>query len=224
MGRKPNVLSALSNAALLHAIYDPFVAFNISFLLSYVTVAGIILIGLPLQDFLFEKFLDLRGLKLASYPPMDRFLFHLRRTLIVSFSISFSGHLVSLPISAEYFGTISLLTIPVNILAVPIAGCAIVVGAVTLFFGLLNFWPMCAVLNKISCFLIYIFCLLSQGLYCDSCCLRNVKFCSPGGAILTALILICAYVFAHGKLSPFQQIEARISGIRPPLEAPLPEG
>jgi competence protein ComEC len=195
LGRRPNVLSALTNSALLHTLYDPFAAFNISFLLSYAAVAGIVLIGLPLKVLLSSIFLNLHGLKIECYPRMFRIFFKFKGTLIVSFSISLAGYLVSLPLSIEYFGMVPLFTIPLNMLAVPLATAAIVVGAMSLFLGLCSLWPICAILNKISCFLIGLFRILSQSMYCEHCCFRNVEFPVISGTVMTALILVGSYVF-----------------------------
>jgi competence protein ComEC len=195
LGRRPNVLSALANSALLHALYDPFAVFSISFLLSYAVVAGIVLIGVPLQNFLSNLFLNLHGLRIESYPRMHRISLKFKRALIVSFSISVAGHLMSLPLSIEHFGIVSLLTVPINVLVVPIATAAIIVGATSLFFGLCGLWPICAILNKIACFLIYVFRIVSQSMYCDSLCFRGVKLSIISGSLLTALILVIAYIF-----------------------------
>lgn len=194
LGRRPIVLSALTNSALFHVLYDPFVVFNISFLLSYAVVAGIVLIGAPLKNFLSHIFLNLHGLKFESYPPIDRILFRLKKLLITSFSISFAAYFVSLPISIDHFGSIALLTIPANMVIVPLATMAIIIGAVTLFFGLWKVWALCSLLNSISCRLIYIFRLLAHVMYNDSCHLRNITIHYVGGASLTMLILAGAYI------------------------------
>ncbi|MDR1528454.1 MAG: ComEC/Rec2 family competence protein [Puniceicoccales bacterium] len=194
LGRKPIVLSALTNSALFHVLYDPFVVFNISFLLSYTVVAGIVLIGVPVKNFLSHIFLNLHGLKFESYPLSDRMLFRLKKLLIASFSISFAAYFVSLPISIDYFASMPLLTIPANMFIVPLATMAIVIGAITLFFGLWKIWALCSLLNNISCGLIHIFRLLAHGIYNDSCYLRNVTIPYVGGTSLTMLILAVAYI------------------------------
>ncbi|MDR0742504.1 MAG: ComEC/Rec2 family competence protein [Puniceicoccales bacterium] len=199
LGRKPTVLSALTNSALFHILYDPFVVFNISFLLSYAVVAGIVLVGVPLKNFLSHVFLNLHGLKFESYPPIDRILFRLKKLLITSFSISFAAYFVSLPLSIDYFGSMSLLTIPANMFIVPLATMAIIIGAVTLFLGLWKIWGLCDLLNNISCRLIHIFRLLAHGIYNDSCYLRNITIPYIGGTSLTMLILVGAYVILSIK-------------------------
>ncbi|MDR3144097.1 MAG: ComEC/Rec2 family competence protein [Puniceicoccales bacterium] len=194
LGRKPNVLSALTNSALLQALCDPFVVFNISFLLSYSVVAGIILIGVPLKNFLANIFLNLHGVKLHGFSFGARVLFTVKRFLVASFSIAVASYCISLPLTMEYFGTVSLLTIPVNMIVVPIGTCAIVTGCVTLFFGLFNMWWICAALNKISCSFIYIFQILSRSMYSESFCHKNVTFTRYiGGPCMTMLMLLCAY-------------------------------
>ncbi|MDR1413906.1 MAG: ComEC/Rec2 family competence protein [Puniceicoccales bacterium] len=197
-GRRPNVLAALANSAWLHVLWDPFVVFNISFLLSYSVVAGIILLGFPLKNYLLRVLVNLHGLKWESYPFGDRLVLKIKRSLIVSFSISFSAYLISLPLSVEYFGTISLITIPINMFLVPVATCAIVVGAVVLFCGLCKWWMLCAIGNKIACFFIYIFYLLARSLYCRALCFGNIKIPQGIGNALTLVILMVAYVAIVG--------------------------
>jgi competence protein ComEC len=196
LGRKPNVLAALSNGALLHVLYDPFVAFSVSFLLSYSVVAGIVLLGSPLKNFLASICLRLHGLKLESLSFAARLAFNVKRILIESFSISLGAYLVSLPLSIEHFGTLPLLTIPINMFVVPIATWTIVVGAITVFCGLLCLWPLCAALNKISCVLTHLFHLLSQCIYYEPACLRNVSLDPIGGGAITMALLLCAYANA----------------------------
>jgi competence protein ComEC len=207
LGRRPIVLSALTNSALFHILYDPFVVFNISFLLSYTVVAGIVLIGVPLKNFLSRIFLNLHGLKFESYPPIDRMLFRLKKLLITSFSISFAAYFVSLPISIDHFGSIPLLTIPANMIIVPLATMAIIIGAVTLFFGLWKAWALCSILNNISCRLIYIFRFLAYGMYNDFCYLRNITIHHVGGTLLTMLILVGAYIVFSIKNTAICQLE-----------------
>jgi ComEC/Rec2-related protein len=200
LGRKPNVLSALANSAWVHVLHDPFVVFSISFLLSYSVVAGIILIGSPVRNFLARRFLNLHNLKFECYPLRDRFAFRVKKALIASFSISFAAYLISLPMSVEYFGVVSLLTIPVNMFLVPIATCAIVAGAVALLFGLCKWWAICAIGNRIACLFTHVFRVLSMSLYCDALCFSNVTIPHISGGMLTMVILVGAYVaIAHGK-------------------------
>jgi competence protein ComEC len=193
IGRKPNVLAALSNSALMHTIADPFVVFNLSFLLSYSVVAGIILIG-PVLEAIFGKiFLNLHDLKLQGYGLIDRLWFRLKRTMVASLSISLAALVASLPLSIEHFGVMSPMTIPVNMFVVPVATCAIVIGAMTLFLGLFNLWPLCTILNKISCFLVAFFYAASKSLYFEVLCFRNLRLLIIGGAAATAIILFCFY-------------------------------
>ncbi|MDR1432884.1 MAG: ComEC/Rec2 family competence protein [Puniceicoccales bacterium] len=193
LGRKPNSLSALTNSALLHAVVNPFVVFNISFLLSYSVVAGIILIGLPLKNFLAQIFLDLHGLKLGSFLPLHRLWFRVKGTIVTSIAVSTAAYFASLPLSIGYFGTMSLLTIPVNMVVVPIAACAIVAGAVALFFGMCGLWTLCAAVNKISCSLVFVFRLLAQCFHLEACCFRNIPLSLGCGAAMTMVLLIAAY-------------------------------
>ncbi|MDR1595393.1 MAG: ComEC/Rec2 family competence protein [Puniceicoccales bacterium] len=199
LGRRPNVLSALCNSALLHVLYDPFVAFNISFLLSYSVVAGIALMGFHLKFFLSRKFLNLYGIKLAAYPPTFRFWFKIKGMLVTSVSISISAYLASLPLSIGYFGTLSLITIPVNVIVVPIATCAIIAGAITLLCGLCGLATLCPLSNWVACSFVGIFRLLSQDFYSDACCLKNLNVPFELCAAATLAILAGAHIVVSSE-------------------------
>ena len=199
-GRRPNVLSALANSALTNIIYDPFVAFNISFLLSYTVVAGIILVGLPVQRLLRQQ-LNKATVSLYAYDGWRRVLLRTKYFLVASFAISFAANIVGLPLSVEYFGTLFLFSILVNIVVVPIATCAIVTGSISLFLGLLGCESICSLLNKVAFCFIRIFRYATQCLYFESICFDRLKLPLFSGHMWTAILLSIAYFcYVRGKM------------------------
>ena len=145
------ILSALTVSAFLWVLYDPAVVFQVSFLLSYTVVSGII-IGSPiLEHFLKNHFLkELQLLKLSAFSKWDRLRFKCKTVLISSFAVSVAAHLVSLPLTIDYFGTISLMTIIINMIVVQIASLAIISSLTGLIFGLLGIMPLCGLFNQIA--------------------------------------------------------------------------
>jgi predicted membrane metal-binding protein len=140
-------------------------------------------------------------LRLDGFRQVERIIFRIKRCLIASFSISFASYFISLPLTVEYFGSVSLLTIPVNMIVVPIGTCAIIIGAITLFFGLVDMWWVCAALNRISYAFIYAFQILSRSMYNGEFCRRNVNLpLHISGPCVTMIMLLCAHVLFTKKL------------------------
>jgi hypothetical protein len=79
-------------------------------------------------------------------------------------------------------------------LVVPVATVGIVVEAMALFCSMLRLWPMCILLNDLSCTSAYILRLLRCAMHCDFCCYQNITMHFVSGALLTMIILICAHV------------------------------
>lgn len=146
-------LTSLSFAGLVMLVMNPFVLFSVSFQLSVSSVAGILLFASPIDRFLRERFPkgDGKGL---------------RGTLLHWFSgsvsVSVSALLFSAPLSAWYFGAVSLIGIVTNLLTIwvigflfyGIAAVSVLGGALpTLCRGLgwLLAWPIRYVLTTAKC-------------------------------------------------------------------------
>ena len=198
-GRRPNALAALTDSALVNILYDPFVAFNISFLLSYTVVSGILLVGVPLQNFLRKRFASLKGIKLTACSMSERFKVQLKIFFLSSLAISLAANVFEAPLSIECFGIFFLLTILVNVVVVPVATCAIMIGAVSLLLGLFRLDPICFVLNKIAFVIIKFFKILSQSLYFDSLCLKNLTMPVLTGYAWVGIMLCMGYLVYLGR-------------------------
>ena len=91
-------LSSLSLAAIILLVFRPYSLKDLSFVLSFGATAGIILLS-PVIENLIEKITK------RSFP---------------SFSMVLAVHIFIVPISAFYFGSFSLISIPANLLFVPV--------------------------------------------------------------------------------------------------------
>ena len=99
--------TALAFAALVMLVKNPLVITSISFQMSFACVAGIQLFDAPISGWFIAKLGAPKGKGLRS---------SVKRWFITSVSISLSAIILTTPISAYYFGTISLVGVLTNLL------------------------------------------------------------------------------------------------------------
>ena len=136
--RRTFLPTSLAFATLVLSLHDPNVLLDIGFQLSFFAVLGLGLFVEPLSlrfEALLERFLPPRVAK-----PTHSFL---NEPLIVSLA----AQIATAPLIILYFGRLSLVSLPVNLLIVPVQSAVLVVGfvavAVYLFIpiiGTLLFW------------------------------------------------------------------------------------
>ena len=121
-GGKSNALNALGVAALLVLGWDARQLFDVGFQLSFAAVASILLFLPPLN----ARIVSLAGPALW------------RRGTVAALQVSavtFVATLGTLPLTAVYFGKVSLVGLISNIVVLPVAGASVVLGFVTAFFA-----------------------------------------------------------------------------------------
>ena len=99
--------TALAFAGLTMLLENPLVITSISFQMSFACVAGIQLFDAPISAWLIGKLGAPRGMGMKA---------RLKRWFVSSISISLSATVLTTPISAYYFGTISLVGVLTNLL------------------------------------------------------------------------------------------------------------
>ena len=99
--------TALSFAGLVMLLENPLVITSISFQMSFACVAGIQLFDAPISAWLTGKLGEAKGKGIGA---------RLKRWFISSVSISLSAICLTTPISAYYFGTVSLVGVLTNLL------------------------------------------------------------------------------------------------------------
>ncbi len=99
--------TALSFAALAMLAANPMVIISISFQLSVASVGGIFLCSTRIHEGLLERMGGAKGRSLGS---------RLKRWLALTLSVTLSANLVTVPLVAYYFGTVSLLSVVTNCL------------------------------------------------------------------------------------------------------------
>jgi competence protein ComEC len=111
-----DMLTATAAGALIILLADPFQLFDIGFQLSFAAVTAIAMLG----------------------PPMMRALRRLPKWLSATAAISASATLGTLPLTVSYFGRFSLITLPANILIVPLIGVPTLTGFASALLGLIS--------------------------------------------------------------------------------------
>ena len=138
LNRKTFVPTSLAFAAVLLSVGDPNVLLDIGFQLSFLAVLGLSLFADPLSARfrrLLDKFLPVRAATVVHT--------FLNEPLIVSIA----AQVTTLPLIILYFGRLSLVALPVNLLIVPVQSAVLLLGmaaAVVYAFvpvvGTLIFW------------------------------------------------------------------------------------
>lgn len=136
--RRTFVPTSLAFVALALSLLDPSVLLDIGFQLSFLAVLGLSLFTDPLSE-RFEALLS-RFVPPHMARPINSFL---NEPLIVSFA----AQIATLPLIVLYFGRLSLMALPVNLLIVPVQSIILLLGMAAVvvyvfvpFIGTLLFW------------------------------------------------------------------------------------
>ncbi|GHC09311.1 ComEC/Rec2 family competence protein [Cerasicoccus arenae] len=136
--RKPQPLSALACSALVVLLFDPRQLWSAGFQLSYTVVTGLLVYGVPLQDWLRQRFEPYRLIIANDLTRAQRFVRWSVNAMFGLLAISFAATLYSAPLSVRYFGVLApgafLLNIPLVTLA-PLAMTASMLAVVAGWIG-----------------------------------------------------------------------------------------
>lgn len=122
-----DTLTSLAFACLVMLLLNPFVLLSVSFQLSVSSVLGILLFASPASHWLLERILKGRKKGIRG---------GLARWFAGSVSVSVSALIFSAPLSAYYFGTVSLIGIVTNLLTIWVIGFLFYgIGAVSILGG-----------------------------------------------------------------------------------------
>ena len=142
--------TALAFAALVMLVKNPLVITSISFQMSFACVAGIQLFDARISRWLIGK---------LGNPIGKGILDRLKRWFITSVSISLSAIILTTPISAYYFGTISLVGVLTNLLtmwAVSLAFYGIVAALTMSLIWTKGAWMLAVVASLAMNYVIYV--------------------------------------------------------------------
>ncbi len=127
---------SLALSALILLLLQPSWLFDISFQLSYLAVLGLLIFAGPFsQPVLGDKF--------------DLPFWHWKPLIVLSAIVSLSAQLTTLPLIASSFGSLPLLSVFVNILAIPLATVLVPLGFLAGLLGLL-LPPLARFLNHLT--------------------------------------------------------------------------
>ena len=138
--RQYGALNAISAAAVILLGLDPMQLFNAGFQLSFVIVAGMIVLHRPMREFLFGRWLAHRGLIVfRKEHRLRRWLyFGLAEGIITTLTASISAYVVSAPLVAYHFGLFSPYAGVLSILLSPLMALVLVPGYISMALA----WPM----------------------------------------------------------------------------------
>lgn len=127
LGRPRSALNALVFAGALMTALDPRLPGNIGFQLSFAAMAGIILLTPIFQNW---------GRRLPGKP--EDTILETMNFLLASFAMSLGAVLATLPLIAYHFHTISLMSLPATLFALPAVPAVIVSSAAVGLVGILS--------------------------------------------------------------------------------------
>jgi len=144
IGRQRSALAAWTASALIILIIDPQQLWNIGFQLSYSVVFSILLLGLPLHQYLLRKLSPHPAIPVHSLTRWQRFQQILFEKCSLLFAVSLSAWISSAPLSLSLFGMLAVNSILVNLLLVNFAALVLLTGLLSIGFGLVG----CAFISK----------------------------------------------------------------------------
>lgn len=154
LSRQSSGWTAWVASALFMLGVDPYALFDIGFQLSYLVVASILLLGVPLSNYLLDRYFlnptrynPERDTRLALKDKCWTFLVRL-------LAFSFAANIVCAPLSAYYFSYLSFYGIVLNIVLIPLASLVIISGFLVM--GLSWFPHVSSFLNYGSWVLLYL--------------------------------------------------------------------
>jgi len=118
LGREREIWSTLALAGLVILALDPHTLFSISFQFSFSAVIGILLLTPPIM----KKFPPFEALPKGK----NRFLNRILVYFVGLIAVSLAAALFLLPITSFYFHRVSLVTIPANVMVIPILGLCVI--------------------------------------------------------------------------------------------------
>ncbi|MBR2338598.1 MAG: ComEC/Rec2 family competence protein [Clostridia bacterium] len=120
--RQADSRNSLGIALLLLLVADPYAAYDAGLLLSFCATFGLLFLSPLLQAFLLDR-IPTRVQETA--PRRYRFF----KRLVIASCVSLSASVATLPVMAVYFGEVSLVSLPANLLAAWPASALMIVGS-----------------------------------------------------------------------------------------------
>lgn len=151
-----NPIAALAASALCVLLVSPLQLFTASFQLSYGIVASLLMLGLPLSDWLNEKISPFRLLPRAAWRWYHRAIASACEKTLSSVAIGLSTTVVGMISGVVIFGLFTPVSLFANLLLIPLGSLVIVVAFISLVVGLLGFGWLSLLLNHAGVLLLKI--------------------------------------------------------------------
>ncbi len=136
--RRPDAPSALALAALIILVYDPHQLITPGFLFSFIVVAGLLVFFHPLYFWMTRSLRLCNLYKLPVSPSIyHRELEKLAYGIAGLMTVSIIAWFMAAPLSALFFGNLSLISLAANLLVVPLVLMIVVTGCLALVAGTL---------------------------------------------------------------------------------------
>lgn len=133
-----NALSALATSALCVLVAGPMPLFSASFQMSYAIVGAILLYGLPLGDWAVARWALFAARPTAAWTWVHRLISRTWNGLLGTLAIGLSATLVSVVSSLAYFGLITPVAMPLNVIVIPVSMLPLLAGLASMGFGLIG--------------------------------------------------------------------------------------
>lgn len=198
LGQKSNTFSSFVNSAAVNICCAPESVFSVSFLLSYGIVFGIVCIGTNASKLL--RSLSQSRVQFCSRSLSEKFKARIYSGIAENFGITFAASITSIPMSVEFFGKFSYLTVFLNVILIPLASAIIFFGGISLFFGIFNMFFLCTIANKLALIPISI---VNFMLHCSRKIGHGVisVSCPFDGLWMPALVFVAAFGWYLARIS-----------------------
>ena len=133
--RKPDILASLSAAFLALFLYDPLNLVNLSFILSFTVIAGILLIPSALHRIVAALLPPRRDIPV----PTGFWRYVLRQIKTYALQLmttSLAATVVAIPLTAYFFSSFNPVALVANLFAIPLAMLIVLSGSLSLVLGL----------------------------------------------------------------------------------------
>lgn len=134
-----NPLAALTAAALLTLLLDPWQLFSAGFQMSYGVVVALVVMAVPLAARWQAAWRPWRDRPEADWGRRRHFINWLGRETLGAWAATWTALLASTPTGIGYFGLFSPGALVANLLIIPLSSLAIVAGFLALLAGLLGY-------------------------------------------------------------------------------------
>jgi ComEC/Rec2-related protein len=134
LGRRPDAVTSLAASALLIVGVAPDQLFDLGFLMSYLAVLGLVWVYPVLMRILFRG-MERDPFAIEPLTGLHRWGRGAMRELGALCMMSLTAWLVVTPVNALWFGQVSLMALPVNLLVVPLASLVLFTGCMSLLLG-----------------------------------------------------------------------------------------